>query len=245
MEEKLLSNYTNKQLNSMAESILFETGKTDWSADVYLSNIIEKIKTNQATLLNSIGQVRSSDFTEQLSQCDATFDKDFICFKNFVAANKYLRDDVKSEAAKKIWTIIASNDLRLYRLSYEEQTSSANSLFAELDKAENKGLLNLLIGVNEALSLVKESNDKLIDTYRQSKNAAKHEEDVSASLQSKLIRQIINEELLPYLNVMSKVNPDTYSNLHDTIRGYIEDVNIKARIRTTRNQTENLQTEEF
>ncbi|GAB7087717.1 DUF6261 family protein [Marinifilum fragile] len=245
MEEKILSSYSAKQVDNMAENILFEIDKTDWSADVYFTEIIAKLRKDKEVLQNSLGLIRSGDYTEELSERDAIFDRDIICFKNFVESNKYMREESKAVAAKIVWKHIAANDLQMYRLGYEEQIASANSLFVELDKPENKALIDLLIGAKEALDLAKESNANLLETYRKSKEAKSDKEaSIAASLQQKKVRETINEELVPYLSIMAKAKPDTYAGTYKIIATYIDDVNTKARARSTRNTAEEPVTEE-
>lgn len=245
MEEKILSSYSAKQVYNMAGDILFEIDKSDWSADVYFTGIVEQLRKENNMLRNSLGAIRSSDFTEELSEKDAIFDRDIVCFKNFVESNKYMREKAKEDAAKTIWKYVAANDLKMYRLGYEEQIASANSLFAELDKPNNKALIDLLTGVKEALDLAKESNANLIETYRKSKEAKSDKEvSIAASLQQKKVRKIINEELLPYLSVMAKAKPDTYAGTYTIIYVYIDDVNTKARARSTKNTSEESVTED-
>ncbi|MBI9057241.1 MAG: hypothetical protein JEZ01_05675 [Labilibaculum sp.] len=243
--EEILSNCTTKQVESIAENILFEIRKTDWSADLYFTGVSSQLQESHAILKNSIGKVLSSDYTEELSEKDDIFDQDIICFKKFVDANRYMRDDKKAKAADKIWEIITAHDQRLYRLSYEEQTSSATSLFAELKKPENEALVESLVGANKSLRLAEASNDDLMGTYRKSNEAKATKEDkIAASLQKKQVRNIINSQLLPYLDVMVKVNSDTYIGLYNSINKYIESVNTKARSQSTRNLTNNLVIEE-
>lgn len=242
--EEILSICTTKQVESVTENILFEIGKNDWSANLYFTGVSSKLHKSHAILKNSIGKVRSNDYTEELSEKDDIFDQDIICFKKFVDANRYMRDDKKAKAADKIWQNIIAHDKTLYRLSYEEQTSSATSLFAELKKPENKVLLETLVGANKSLRLAEASNDDLMDTYRKSNEAKATKEDkIAASLQKKQVRKIINSQLLPYLDVMIKVKPDTYTGLYNSITKYIESVNIKARSRSTRNMADDLVTE--
>ncbi|PKQ63011.1 hypothetical protein BZG02_09565 [Labilibaculum filiforme] len=237
--EQILSDYTSKQVENIAENILFEFAKTDWSADQYLSEISSRLLKSHGILKNSIGKLRASDFTEELSKKDAIFDRDIICFKKFVDANRYMRDENKVEAATKIWKLIDAHNLNLYRLSYEEQTSSATSLFAELDRQDNKLLIEALIGASEALILAKNSNDALMSTYRESNEAkATKEDQIAASLQRKQVRDIINSDLLPYLEVMIRVNPATYKGIYQSIIKYIEAVNTKVRSRSTKNESE-------
>lgn len=245
MNEQVLSYSDAKEINSIALNALHEIEKKDWSTDAFIHVIATNLKEQNNALSLSIGTVRSSDFTHRLAIRDEIFDKDFVCFKQFVLANTYSQDKPVAEDASWIWKIIVAHNQNLNQTGYERQISSIESLFAELDKVPVKARVSNLVGVADCLLKLKSSAESLKVLYRKSKedDAAKAEL-IPPSIQKNAVRDILNNDLLPYMEIASKAKPEVYKATADVIFSYVESINIKVRARRTRSEnqeeTENL-----
>jgi len=245
MNERVLSYSDAKEINSIALNALHEIEKKDWSADAFIHVISTNLKNQNNALSLSIGTVRSSDFTHRLAIRDEIFDKDFVCFKQFVLANTYSQDEPVAEDASWIWKIIVAHNQNLYQTGYERQISSIESLFTELDKAPVMARVSNLVGVADCLLKLKSSAESLKALYRKSKedDAAKAEL-IPPSIQKNAVRDILNNDLLAYMEIASKAKPEMYKATADVIFAYVESINIKVRARKTRSEnqeeTENL-----
>ena len=231
-----------QEVNSISSNILFNLKKKDWSTNNFLTGIITRVETGDTSLSSAIGEVRSNRNTEILAEADRIFDKDMICLKNFVEANKYLRDEQRVKNAETIWEMIDAHDANLHRLGYEKQIVLADSLLLDFDKEEIKPIIASLTGVSEAVENIKLSLANLKALYRESKEYDAAKADVLApSIQKNHISDIINQELIPYLDVMSKVEPDIYNESYKVILEYIESINTKVKARISRlNKQEDL-----
>jgi len=235
MNEQIMSLCNAKEINSIAENALYEIGKRDWSKDSFIPVIVSNLLEQNKALTLSIGTVRSSDFTHRLVELDDAFDKDFICFKQFVIANTYSTNKTRVEAANWIWKIIVAHNQFLYRTGYESQIASTGSLLMEFDRSETKPRVNSLIGVTECLEKLKVSAANLQALYRLDKeDEASKAKLISPSMQKNIVRDIINKDLLPYLNLASKSKPEIYKETADVIFTYVESINIKVRARKNR-----------
>lgn len=235
MTTQILSRCDAQEVNSIASNILFNLKKKDWSSNSFLTGIITKVETKNISLSNAIGEVRSNKNTEILAEADRFFDKDMICLKSFVEANKYLRDENKVKNAENVWKIISAHDANLYRLGYEKQIVLADSLLADFAEKDVRPVIETLTGVPEAVENVKLSLANLKALYHESKEYDASKADIIApSIQKNGIRDIINQELIPYLDVMSKVEPDIYIESYKVILEYIESINTKVRARMSR-----------
>lgn len=242
MTTQILSRCDAQEVNSIASNTLFNLKKKDWSTNNFLTAIITKVETENTSLSSAIGEVRSNKNTEILAEADRIFDKDMICLKSFVEANKYVKDEQKAKNAETIWKIIAAHDPNLYRLGYEKQIVLADSLIANFEEDDIKPVIASLTGVPEALENTKLSLANLKALYHQSKEYDASKADmVAPSIQKNGIRNIINHELIPYLDVMSKVEPDIYEETYKVMLEYIESINTKVRARISRlNKEEDL-----
>lgn len=247
MNLHVLSHADTNEIGSIANNTLKQLAKTDWSADLYLKTIFDRLKSETEVLTAAIGMVRRSDFTQQLLAQDALFDQAFIGTKQFVYANTYSLDKAVAEKAQKIWAIFEAHDLNLYRLGYDQQIFVTHSLLNELDKPKNKKLVESLDGVSTYITQLKTQNKALETLFQKSKieEAAKIA-SIAPSTQKNLIREILNIDLFPYIEVMSKANPKVYADSFNVVSEYVESINIKVRARKTRseNQVEENLTEE-
>jgi len=234
MGEQIVIKCKAKEVQNIAQNILLEIKKRDLASDTFITILSQRIEEENELLTKTLGQIGSSDFTVEMAAKDAVFDRDFICLEQFVEANLYMRDKEIAANARKVWNVFAANDLKLYIQSYESQISSFNSLIKELDSDEIKPLLKSLVGVSDCLDLVKLSAKEVAETYmRMHRISDEQMESIAPLAQQKIIREIINNDLLPYLNVMANVNKEVYGDIKQVVDAYVGDLNQKINSRTT------------
>ena len=235
MECKILSKCDADEANSIAENALFEIGEKDFQADSYLTDTKIDLGKEASILSHSLGVERSHEFTVELAQFDKNFDNRVICFKSFVSANTNSSDLDIAQNAEKIWKKIAAYDLSFYKLGYEKELARAFSMIEEFEKPEFKVIVDSLLGVTTCLGEVKTAATNLLDLYRKNQGVLATKEDIiPSSTQNKVVIDILNDKLLPYLSVMAKVKPAEYGNTFIKIAQYIETVNTKIRARRAR-----------
>ncbi len=235
MKLHLLSHAGTQEVGSVANNTIQELRKADRSADIYLQNVIGRLATETDVLTEAVGLVRISEYTEKLLEQDAKFDQAFIGTKQFVYANTFSLNNEIATKAEKIWAIFEAHDPNLYRLGYEQQIFVTHSLLNELNKPENTALIASLKGVSNFINQLGVQNQNLEDLFRESKadEAAKNL-SVAPSSHKNLIRDMLNLELFPYLEVMSKANPELYAESFNVISEYVDSINIKVKARRTR-----------
>ncbi len=62
---------------------------------------------------------------------------------------------------------------------------------------------------------------------------------IAPSVQREVVRDIMNKELLPYMEVMSKAKPELFAEPFGLISEFVTSINSKVRARTTRNENQN------
>lgn len=245
MSETLLSITSPKEVQYTTMNTLRTLNKKVWNTDTYITGIIDNLTDNYNILENSNNIVRSSDYTERLAKADTLFNSDYICLKNFIESNLHMRDPEKREAAKTLWKIFVAGDLQMHRKSYEVQMASFYSLMNELNKSENYTLLGKLVGVSEAYDLATQSHLTLHQLHAESTEAKAQKEKVIAPyIQGKIVLDIINDDLLPYLATMARVNPDVYGETFSSIQQLIVDANINTRTAETRSKNQKKENEQ-
>lgn len=237
MTLQILSHADTNEIGSIANNTIQELEKGDWSTDIYLGTCLSRLKIEAEVLSAAVGVIRKNDFTEQLMAQDAIFDQVFIGVKQFVTANTYSLDKDKANNADRIWAVFEAHDVNMYRLGYEQQIFLCQSLLNELDKSVNKTAIASLDGVSDQLVLLKTHNDTLRTIFQESKiDEAAKAEGVAPSSQKHVVRHVLNNEILPYMEVMSKAKPEIYAANFNVISEYVTSINIKIRARKTRNE---------
>eukprot|EP01029_Cantina_marsupialis_P030798 TRINITY_DN846_c1_g2_i4.p1 TRINITY_DN846_c1_g2~~TRINITY_DN846_c1_g2_i4.p1 ORF type:complete len:252 (+),score=6.97 TRINITY_DN846_c1_g2_i4:368-1123(+) len=235
MTEKVYYYCNSDEINMITDTVVVEIAKVDITEDLILTNINNQLKTDHQELIESLLATRGGIVSKELKNLDADFDRDFICFKNFVASNKNMNDGQVVSDANYIWDLIGKFDYQLHKQSYETQFTQAHLLFDKLEEEDAKARIDNLIGVPDRILAMKASLEKAENCYRELNADGGHLKDMLApSSQKNILRNLINDKLLPHLNNMVEIQGDKYGALLSAINNRIEDVNAKARSRKTR-----------
>jgi hypothetical protein len=227
------------EINSIGKTIETESAKTDTSDDPLFTQIVAEVKQERLVLENSIKYSKRGSISARLKELDDVFDNDFTCMKGFITANKNMNSEEISAVANEIWDLMGKYNHQLHTLSFEGQFTNANILFSKLEEPVMKAKLEKLVGVNDCFEKAKASLKNAELCYEElNAQEAQIQDVIAPSSQKNILRNVINEKLLPHLNNWNMVQPDKYSALLDAIVRRIEDVNAKARARKTRNTKE-------
>ncbi|PKQ63307.1 hypothetical protein BZG01_15895 [Labilibaculum manganireducens] len=238
MDFTILSKCGADEAQSVADNALFEIGQKDFSTDTYLTGITTDLRKEAAVLSNSIGVERSHEFTAELAKLDKLFDDRAICFKSFVDANTHASDETIAQNAEKIWKKIVAYDLNFYKLGYEKELARASSMIEEFEKPEMQAIIASLVGVATPLGEMKVAAIDLLDLYRKNQGVlATKEEIIPSSVQSKVVLEIMNDKLLPYLSAMANAKPAEFGVPFAKIAQYIATINTKIRSRRSKTTT--------
>jgi len=236
MNSKIYHYCNVSEINTIASNLVNEFEKGDWSADLILTNFINLLSSENSILSKSIQSTKRGLHIKQLEILDDVADREFVCFKQFVWANTYLTDQTKADNAKYIWKIIDANNRNMHRLSYERQMALTHSLLKNLERPEVKAKVDSLIGVQKRITALKSSSKNFESLFRSEKEEMATEEDIIApSTQKRIVRNIINKKLIPYLNNAVSVLPEQYETIAKVVENHIEGLNTKAKSRETRN----------
>jgi len=234
MTLQILSLADTNEIARIASVTVKEFEKRDWIKDVYLDAILERLKIETEVLLASEPTVRTNEFAQKLMAQDAICDQIFNGIKQFVRANTYSTDKDKVNNADMIWAVFEAHDILPYRLGYDEQIFLCESLLKVLDKAHNQKAIASLDGVFGYVALLKMHKNKLCSILGDSTiDEMDRAEGIAAAIQKNVVRNVLNNDLLPYLQVMSRANADVYRVSFKAISEYITGVNTKVKDRNT------------
>lgn len=232
MKLQVLSHTDTNNLADIANNAIHELQKNDWYRDSYLNETLNRLIIESDVLTAAVGEILKSDFTQELMVHDAKFDQVFISCKQLVWANTFSLCEDKARNADTIWAIFEAYDINLFRLDYEYQIYVCESLLNELDKNDIIVAIASLDGVSDAVDLLKTHNESLRQLFQGVRSDDRPKaEAIAASIQKHLVLDILNKDLLPYLEVMSKAKAEVYATSFSAISDYITDINnwVKTR----------------
>ncbi|MGQ1909207.1 DUF6261 family protein [Marinifilum sp. RC60d5] len=239
MEVKILSKCAADETAHLGSTALSTLDEMDLSTDNYLSDLKSKLNTENSALSESLRVERKHEFTNELAELDEIFDDRVVCLKKFIEANTYSSDPVIAKNAEKALDKLAGYDLSFYKLGYEKELPRAFSLLQEFEEPDMKTVVESLVGVVQPLAELKTSANNLNQLYKQNQDVLALKKDVIPStLQKKVVVDIFNDDLLPYLKTMAKVKPAEYAVIFTKIARYIDTVNTKIRARRNRTAAE-------
>lgn len=235
MEVKILSKCDADEAKYLGNSTLSVLEEIDLSTNTYLSDIKSELSTATNTLSGALSVERKHEYTEELAILDDRFDSRVVCVKKFVEANTYSSDETIAKNAEKALDKMASFDLAFYNLGYEKELARAFSLLEEYEKPDMKSIVESLVGVAEPLAELKTVATELNTLYLKNQDIQALKEDTTSStIQKKVVINLFNDKLLPYLMVMAQVQPDEFGETYSKITKYINTVNTKVRARRNR-----------
>jgi len=239
MEVKILSKCDADETALLGTNTIPALQGIDVSTDLYLSDIKDSLVNENNALLGALSFERKHEYTKELAALDEDFDNRVICVKKFIEANTYSSNKTIAKNAEKLHNKLAGYDLSFYKFGYEKELARAFSLIEEYEKPDMKVLVDSLVGVSKSLNGLKAVTIQLNDLYVKNLDIlALKEEIVPSGIQKKVVIDIFNEKLLPYLMVMAQVKKAEYSESLTKISKYIDAVNTKIRTRRSKAITE-------
>lgn len=239
MVKQLLAKADSKEVGSVSTQLVEESKKKDWDFDPYFKGVLIETEVESNKLLAITGENRKLSFTEGLKLVDKRFDGTFMYSKNLVEAFSYSPDKTIAKNASIIMNSFDSHNSQLHRLGYGKQIFLTKSLLDEFKSEGMKEIVDSIPIFSESLVQLEEINNELDGIYKLSKDEkASIENMLPASQQKNIVLDLINDEILPYLSVMSKKDAENFKTFAKLVFTYVDDVNTAIRARMTRAENE-------
>ncbi|WP_282125775.1 DUF6261 family protein [Marinifilum flexuosum] len=239
MEIKILSRCDADEAQHIATNSITRLDELDLSTNPYLTEVKSKLVAETKILSGALSVERKHEYTNELANLDLNFDNRVICLRKFIEANTYSSDETIAKNAEKALDKLESYDSTFYKLGYEKEIARAFSLVEEYEKPDMKPVVESLVGVTTPIMELKTVTNQLNTLYLKNQDIQALKEDtIPSTIQKKVVIDIFNNELLPYLMVMKRVQPDTFGETYTKITHYIETINTKIRTRRNRPASE-------
>ncbi|MFV0291404.1 MAG: hypothetical protein ACK5IJ_11000, partial [Mangrovibacterium sp.] len=223
--------------NGLAQSIIEKKSQLGDIADTHLESVFERLTAKQAEINVAIMRNRvKSDLQAQMKALKTRF----VDFQLLVKAYT-VGESIFLDKAKMVYSLVQPYYSKIMNsLQYLTCASYVSSLISDLDNAEMQAAINSMSYVSSRLTALRAAQVELIASHANFYDL--RTQQVAASNASKLraeLIQLINEDLVDYLNAMRKVQTVDYSLFSNTLNGIIKSHNsILKRAKSSNLQEE-------
>lgn len=238
--KKITPNSRNGDMSTLLSLILKAFANKDWTTDVYLIPIIERINVANNAMMEALNRLK---VYSQIAEKDRM--RDLAVRDLFGLVGGYVHMPVSriKEAALLVNNILQQYGLKMQKLNYAEESADIESLLNDLAKTDVLLALANLQGVPETIKALTAAQKDFEDVALQEAKSESEKKDLaSASSLKKEIIIDINNNLVGYMNTMAKVKPATYQATAKTIARLIDKNNelVKRRRKTNEPDTESI-----
>ncbi len=201
----------------------------------FINRILGMLKDDLDNLNQAITAVRINKLVDDVAEADAIRDDLFIGFRDLVDAYKRRRNSALIDAYEKVWDVIARAGTRLYAHGYTEQSGKLEALFAELDKPEYQGALDML-NAHGIYNELKQAQSNFTSIYDQ---RLKAETEMNYPTLKEAKRKIVPHvnTLIDAIGVLDETEPGKYTDLVENMNAITSQIVSSSRARKTRSES--------
>tara|TARA_R110001583_G_scaffold48974_2_gene153437 strand:- start:287 stop:1021 length:735 start_codon:yes stop_codon:yes gene_type:complete len=238
--KKITPSSRNGDMSLFLTLVLKAFEKNDWSADLYLTSLI-----NSATATNKLMLEAMDRLVIYSQMADKDHARDMAIRDLFKLVEGYTHIPITEiqDAAH-----VVKNELDLYGLGIvnkdnAEESAELETLLNALRKPDIAAAATLLQGVPETITVVdtteQDFKNLILQQAEDDGESVKNDLATASKLKKEAIKEV-NTNMVGYLNAMAKVNPTTYADIAHTIAELIDNNNelVKRRRKTDEVDTE-------
>ena len=197
--------------------------------DAYFTVTFEKLSEKTKELTDKINDGR---IASELKEKDDARDLDIRAIFYEVEAKCMRRESEDRAKAMRVMEVLDRYGIRITDANYGTESSRINAMLSDLKAPELAEDRKAVPELDTLIPNLEESQDAFeTSTMTQMKNKAEREKEKPASVIAEELRDIINDELLGYINAMALSQPDKYKPFAEMLNKLIEDTNKRVRDR--------------
>ncbi|MDO4782024.1 MAG: DUF6261 family protein [Capnocytophaga felis] len=237
--KKLFTTSKTTEIGDVSERlvVLFKK-ETSFADDAFLVSLFEEIETLSEQIIEAI---KRDVIVSKLEEVDNARGKMIRSLNNILKGYQSMPIPKLKEAGEKLYKVFSKYGVSITRESYANQSSLTESLLQDFSATELESDISTLVGVSECISELRNTQNKFNEMRLEyEKTLVAQSQKPTASQLKKLLINVINTKLVPYLIAMQLVNADKYGSFSATVTQIIEDNNISVKRRSgARNKRKN------
>ena len=205
----------------------------DWAENKVMTDTLSELETENNSLSLSLIKNRASVYTSLIKETDGVCDNLLTGIRLIVKGYCFLPGD-EGESANKIFSIIKPH-ANITRLSYDEESALITSIYNKVTDAEHLPHLEKFPILKRMFEMVNTENVNIKSLLKES---AEYRTQQAAMLpagkQKRIVIDILNSRLLPYLQIIMLSYEDKYKLLYNDIQNIILKANTKIKMSATK-----------
>lgn len=230
--QQLLAHAKATEVREIARTIVdFWKGEKIDVEEQFLSRL-EELDEQSIILRDSFGKSRKGTFTGDIRELNKQIASLFVGLKYLVKSHLHHPDELKRKDAKKVWKQIVAIGVNSHKMSLEEKVWGLQKLMEVTLVGELKTEVENLDGLKVFLLGLRDLLNQLMTTRSLSVNEkVKRKARVQTTAQAQKVHRFLNEEILPFLFTLRKLDPDNYGKLARIAENDLKEINRKIRAR--------------
>lgn len=225
-----------RDVNATTESILETLRNANITDDVYLSSVSTTITTKNNILTEVINQKATESI---LAPEDKLRDNATRVVFLEVEAKLLSSNTLEQATAAIVYDVLSRYGLSMINKPYNEQTADLNAMLSDLDAPQVKEAIENLGTLKTSITNLQTIHNKWKATFQAYiTKRIDISNTISATKLTPEIIDLVNLNLIIYIDAMAKANPDRYKPTFDRIVEIIEGNNSKVRNRLNRLKNE-------
>ncbi|MGQ8338522.1 DUF6261 family protein [Sunxiuqinia sp. A32] len=233
MIQKLRSTSRTTEVDAVSIRLIGAYRNTSLNTDAHLETIYGSLESESTQLTAAIRRMKAESV---LDEKDSVRDQYVRGLFHFVQGSLYHPDDAIKTSAEKVEKVLEQYGISIVSENYATESSLINSLLNDLAKPNLQDDIAALSGCADLIAALQAAQADFEATriaYEEDKADESTMENASSI--KKQVVQIINEQLVIYLQAMNQVDVETYGSFARTVAEIIADNNevVKKRRKKT------------
>ncbi|MDO5104488.1 DUF6261 family protein [Capnocytophaga sp.] len=216
--------------------VLFKK-ETDLQEEEFLKPTFAEIETLSAQITEAI---KRDVALSKLEDADLRRDNLIRSLNTALLGYRALPVTSLKENAEKLYAVFSKYGVKITREAYAVESSLIESLLKDLSAPEMQQAIATLTGIEEIVSGLRNEQTAFTQLRADYEKALSEQKNSpSASAVKKLLLEVINGKLVPYLIAMKIAKADQYTSLANAISQAIDDTNSAIKRRTSKDKKSN------
>lgn len=233
---KLILSSRTTEMNGAADRIIMKYEEEDWSSEIHLSDYFNSLKTENSKLQTAINRSKAQS---ELEEKDEIRDENVRGINHMISAFLKFTDPAIKTAAVNVDKVFEKYGVEITQDSYVTESSLINSMLQDFSTTEMQTEIAKLPGLVVIIAELTTAQNNFESARVAYESAMANEENQqNATKLKKEVGLIINENIVPYLNVMAKIDSAKYEALALAIGKIIDDTNEQIKKRRKKPEPE-------
>ncbi len=232
---RLLAKSTIRSVSVTTELILKAIKTRISGLSVFVDNLVNDVEKKNNQLTDMINDKLKPSNKQEADAARDTKTRGLFYITNALTYSAIVEE---SECAMVVMEILDNYGLEIIRKSYSKQTADTNAILSDLDKPEVAAVIDKVPSVRSIVEELRSANEYLKQSYIDDVDNKLNNDTPSASKVNEIVLDMVNNDLIPTINTMSKISPDEYLDTYKAIYEIVEEHNRSIRNYYNRNKQE-------